>query len=382
MTRKAKPGLESGLTEPSATALVVAAAAVRAPLIATQLAAWYRRVKRDLPWRRTRDPYAIWVSEVMLQQTRVVTAIPYYERFLEQFPSAAVLADASEARVLGAWSGLGYYRRARMLHAGARYVVTHHGGRVPATADALLAVPGIGPYTAGAIASIAFDESVALVDGNVQRVLARVFAIAEDLSTPRGMKLAWALARALLPRERAGEYNQALMELGATVCVPKNEPNCMECPLRKQCDAYAQGLTAVLPVPKARAKVKVEQLVALVVTSPRGLLVERQSSAGRYAGMWEVPQAAGSDPAPLLVRFAISGAVASGQLVHVLTHRRLEIVVYCVHLALKRDADRVCASSRDTLMFVDANEVEARGTSTLTRRVVELAAQHASAKRS
>jgi len=187
---------------------------------------WYRANRRDLPWRRTRDPYAIWISETMLQQTRVETVIPYYERFLERFPDVAALADAESDDVLGAWAGLGYYSRARNLQAAARQIAERHGGRVPDDVEALRALPGIGRYTAGALASIAFDRPEPIVDGNVARVLARVKGIREDVKQPAVVKRLWEEAARLARGPAPGDLNQALMELGATVCVP-GEPRCL-----------------------------------------------------------------------------------------------------------------------------------------------------------
>ncbi|MBC7172514.1 MAG: A/G-specific adenine glycosylase, partial [Polyangiaceae bacterium] len=210
--------------------------------IRSALLEWFDRAQRDLPWRRTLDPYAIWVSEVMLQQTRVETVIPYYERFLTRFPTPAALAEAEEDAVLAAWSGLGYYRRARMLHAGAREVVATYGGAVPEAREARLALPGVGRYTAGAIGSIAFGKPEPIVDGNVARVLSRV----RFIETPPGRadteRRLWDEAERLVYGERPGALNQALMELGATVCTPSS-PRCTECPIARACAARSKGAT-------------------------------------------------------------------------------------------------------------------------------------------
>ena len=193
---------------------------------------WYDRHRRDLPWRETRDPYRIWLSEIMLQQTRVAAVLDHYRIFLERFPNVQALAAASEEAVLAAWSGLGYYRRARMLHRCAQQIAEHHDGRFPQNAEDLLALPGIGRYTAAAIASIAFAEPVAVVDGNVERVLQRFTGI--NLTTPQ----IWQHAQALLANSRPGDFNQAMMELGAMVCVPR-QPKCPECPLQELCATRA-----------------------------------------------------------------------------------------------------------------------------------------------
>src|SRR5690242_17796950 len=196
---------------------VAAPATAQVSRLHRDLLTWYAACRRDLPWRRTRDPWAIWVSEIMLQQTRVDTVMPYFERFLARFPTPLALAEAPEDQVLAAWSGLGYYRRARMLHAGARVVADR--AKMPRDREGLLELPGVGRYTAGAIASIAFEEPVGLVDGNVARVLARIFVLEDDMRRA-GMRRAEELAESLVPKDAPGDWNQALMELGATVCTP------------------------------------------------------------------------------------------------------------------------------------------------------------------
>src|SRR5688500_1720350 len=232
-------------------------------LIAAAVVAHYARAKRDLPWRRTRDPYAIWVSEIMLQQTRVATVIPYWERWLGRFPTVGALAEAPLDDVLAHWAGLGYYTRARNLHRGAREVVARWGGALPETAGGLREVPGIGAYTAGAIASIAYGERAPLVDGNVARVLARVFGIETDVKSTVGVKKIWALAGALMEGladgTDPGDLNQGLMELGATVCAPRS-PSCLACPLTAVCVARKQGRQDELPVVPARSEEHTSEL--------------------------------------------------------------------------------------------------------------------------
>lgn len=256
---------------------------------ARRLLAWYRGAARDLPWRRTRDPYAIWISEAMLQQTRVETVLGYYGPFLERYPDLASLAAAPEAEVLARWSGLGYYRRARALRSAARAIVERHGGRFPSDAAALRALPGIGPYTAGALLSIAFDQPAPLVDGNVARVLARWFALQDDPSTAQGRRRIWELAAELVPARGAGDWNQALMELGATLCTPR-APRCAACPVARGCRAHELGLEAELPRARPRpASVEVELRVLLVPRAGRWLLARRPAGAGRMAGLLEFP---------------------------------------------------------------------------------------------
>jgi len=269
----------AGVSPPHAAALVA------------DLLGWFAGARRDLPWRRDRDAYRVWISESMLQQTRVEAAVPYFERFVARFPTVAVLAAAPVEAVLAAWSGLGYYRRARSLHAAARAVVERHGGEVPSEREALLALPGIGPYTAGAVASIAFDRPEPLVDGNVARVLSRLFALDAPSDSARFRAESWRLAGELVrvaAPHGPGDWNQALMELGAVVCVPR-EPRCLACPVKAHCRAIADGRTSELPVPKRRAQpIDVEVHVALVRDGDR-VLVAQRPPGGRMEGLWELP---------------------------------------------------------------------------------------------
>jgi A/G-specific adenine glycosylase len=263
--------------------------AARLRRLVRRLVDWYRAERRDLPWRRTRDAYAIWISEAMLQQTRVEVVVDYWARFLARFPTARDLAAASEEDVLAQWSGLGYYRRARALRAAARVIVRDHGGELPRARSALLALPGVGPYTAGAVLSIAFDAPEPLVDGNVERVFARLFALDAATGSAALKAECWALARRCVPRSGAGEWNQALMELGATICTPR-APGCPACPLRRACRALRAGRVEALPRPKAQpARLDVELDIVVAEDAGRWLLVQRAADAGRMAGMWEFP---------------------------------------------------------------------------------------------
>ena len=266
---------------------------------------WYDEHRRDLPWRKTRDPYRIWLSEIMLQQTRVAAVLEHYRLFLERFPNVEALAAASGDAVLAAWSGLGYYRRARMLHRCARQIVKQHGGCFPRNSEALLALPGIGRYTAAAIASIAFAEPVAVVDGNVERVLQRFTGI--NLTTPQ----TWQHAQALLANSRSGDFNQAMMELGATVCVPR-QPKCPECPLQKLCatqqSRQSSNWTITMerraspsggtPTPASSRQVKKEIWCVLNQRNGSVRLVQRPKKSPLMPGMWELPQSS-APPRPL-----------------------------------------------------------------------------------
>jgi A/G-specific adenine glycosylase len=254
-----------------------------------QLLAWYARTKRDLPWRRSRDPYSVWVSEVMLQQTRVTAAVPYYERFLHRFPDFYRLAESLESDLLAHWAGLGYYYRARNMQKAARKMA--EDGAFPSTYDAIRDLPGVGDYTAAAIASISFNLPHAVVDGNVLRVLSRVDDDATDIATALGKKRFTVLAETLLDRHHSGEYNQALMELGATVCLPKN-PQCLICPVCSLCLGRARGRQNDLPV-KARPQKSVEEQRTLywIEQDDRLLLWQRPADSGLMPGFWELPEA-------------------------------------------------------------------------------------------
>jgi A/G-specific adenine glycosylase len=326
---------------------------------------------RDLPWRRTRDPYAIWVSEIMLQQTRVDTVLAYYDRFLTRFPTPQALARASEDEVLASWSGLGYYRRARLLHSGVRDVVARYGGEVPREADARRALPGIGRYTAGAIGSIAFDLPEPLVDGNVARVLSRLFAV--DTPPERSDTLArlWQLAEALVRGERPGALNQSLMELGAMIC-RKLAPRCETCPVAAHCQARIQGRVAELPLAKKRVDPKPVSLVAIAALDPsmeRVLLIH--GAAALFGGLWNLPMREGRGRKSALALCAELGLAAPalaarpvGDFSHVLTHRRLEIELWRAQLSAGavREGQRVQVRSA-------LNEL---GVSRLTHKAFEL----------
>jgi A/G-specific adenine glycosylase len=246
-----------------------------------RLLAWYDAHARDLPWRKNRDPYRVWISEIMLQQTRVAAVIEHYHKFLRRFPTVQKLAAAREESVLAAWSGLGYYRRARMLHAAAKIVAGERDGRFPATAKEWHDLPGIGRYTSAAIASIAFGEPVAVVDGNVERVLQRISG--ESLA---GEKV-WGVADVLLDRKRPGDFNQAMMELGATVCTPR-APSCLMCPVTEFC-AIRGEMPGVAQAPPQKKR---EIHYALECRDGSVLLVQRPQTASLMAGMWELPEIA------------------------------------------------------------------------------------------
>ena len=306
----------------------------RARRIRERLLAWYDANRRDLPWRHTRDPYSIWISETMLQQTRVETVIPYYERFLARFPDVETLADADQEDVYGHWAGLGYYSRARNLHAAAKRVVADFDGSLPGTAEALRSLPGVGRYTAGALASIAFDQPEAIVDGNVKRVLARRLGIRDDVADKRVEARLWAEAARLARGRRPGDLNQALMELGATVCTPRS-PDCPTCPLQRGCDARRAGDAEALPRKRAKGRVRSVRAVAVWLERQGHVLAVKREAGTLLGGLWELPGGdldRGEKPADGAGRLLEAGlglhiesVRSAGRVQHEFTHRRLTL---------------------------------------------------------
>ena len=252
------------------------------------LLAWYRANARDMPWRRTTDPYAIWLSEIMLQQTRVDQGTPYYERFIATFPNVHALARASEDRVLKLWEGLGYYSRARNLHRAAKIVSSEYAGTFPQSAEQLQTLPGVGRYTAGAIASIAFGERVPVLDGNVIRVLSRVFNIEACTDEPKVRDQLWEIAATLVPARDPGDFNQVMMELGARVCTP-NAPLCAQCPVQKHCCARAKGVESQRPVRRKKSETPRREMVAAAIKRDGKYLMAKRPASGLLGGMWEFP---------------------------------------------------------------------------------------------
>jgi A/G-specific adenine glycosylase len=263
-------------------------AAVRAA-IRRRLLAWFDRHARDLPWRRSRDPYAIWISEVMLQQTQVATVIPYFARFLQAFPDVAALAAADEQHVLRQWEGLGYYRRARALHQAARRIGAEHDGRIPNDPAALSRLPGLGRYTVNAVLSQAFERRLPILEANSRRVLCRLLGLRGDPRAATAEQELWAAAEALLPRRRIGAFNQALMELGALVCTPA-APACDRCPLSDRCRAHRHSWQREIPRKALAPRVEEVREVAIALWKKRKVLLVQCPDGGRWAGMWELPR--------------------------------------------------------------------------------------------
>ena len=347
------------------------------------LLAWFDQHARDLPWRTpTRDPYAVWVSETMLQQTRVATVIPYFHRFMDRFPTLDSLASAPIDDVLAAWSGLGYYRRARSMHAAANRLVGEGKTSLPSDHAALLSYPGIGNYTAAAISSIAFGQVVPVVDGNVIRVLARLTDDDEPVGTTTATKRTRSVAEQLIDPDRPGAFNEAMMELGATVCVP-GVPVCGECPWQQRCRGLRAGRVEDLPVvPEKGASPRVI-LDALVVTDGAQVLLCQRMVDGLFGGLWEPPmleaRGRGNDRVVLdgQVGALVGGAVTRngervrGRIVHVLTHRILDVRVHRWVVAKRSLSDEVAlGSTYERVQWVSCDELPSRGMSSLAVKVL------------
>ena len=332
--------------------------------IRPKLLAWYSRNRRVLPWRKTDDPYAVWISEIMLQQTRVDTVIPYYQRFLERFPSLDSLARAPIGDVLKIWENLGYYSRVRHLHAAAREMVERFSGRIPDRMEELLSLPGVGRYTAGAILSIAFGRTVSAVDGNVRRVVSRLFAVEESIDAPATRERIGSIVLSLLPGKDPGNLNQALMELGALVCLPK-KPACSICPLRGLCRAEMLGRVHLLPVREKRRSVPLRQVAAAVIRDGKGrsLIVQRPAK-GLLGSLWKFPggilnpgeSAAGG--LARLVREELGIGIAVGEplraVKHAYTHFRITLTAFSCTLVDGRPSPR----ARFAWRWAGAGEME------------------------
>lgn len=350
------------------------------------LLSWFDAHKRDLPWRRTRDAYAIWLSEVMLQQTQVAVVVPYWERFLARFPTLEALARAELPDVLAQWKGLGYYSRARNLHRAAQQVLAEHGGRLPASHAALLALPGFGRYTAGAVASIAFGLPAPLVDGNVARVFARLFEVEGPPGERAREARLWELAAALVEGERPGDLNQALMELGATVCRPES-PTCLLCPVRRHCRALRSGRVGELPPPKER-RAPVPLTLALAVWRRDGrVLLGRRADKGLFGGLWELPSAplpeggprdaeAAAPPLSQALGTPLSLGPLLGEVQRTLTHRALTLRLHAVTAGRPPEGAPgapPAGSLYAALAWVTPAEAAALGMSTAMARALEAA---------
>jgi A/G-specific adenine glycosylase len=303
---------------------------------------WYYKHGRTLPWRDHPDPYAVWVSEIMLQQTRVETVIPYFEKWMKLFPNVTSLANASEQEVLNAWEGLGYYSRARNLHKAAKITAEKFNGQLPRDLTELRNLPGIGRYTVGAIASMAFGMDEPTLDGNLRRIFARLFNVNEFADSPAGEKILWELAAQNLPKGKAGDYNQALMDLGATICLPKN-PRCLLCPLIEICEARRHGTQDIRPVMKLKKAVPQYVHAAAVIIQRGRVLLAQRPPEGLLGGMWEFPNGrVVRDPAKELnkvlnavYRLRVKRKEELGVIQHAYTHFKVTVhAFYCEAISI------------------------------------------------
>ena len=313
--------------------------------IVPELTAWYRTNARPLPWRETPEPYRIWISEIMLQQTRIEAVKPYYQRFLEAFPDVAALAAAPEETVLKLWEGLGYYSRARNLQKTAQICVESYGGDLPRTYSQLVKLPGIGPYTAGAIASIAWGERVPAVDGNVLRVLSRLLENGADIGQPGVKKAAEKQIREILPEEHPGDFNEGIMELGETVCIPGGKPLCEICPLQAFCLAHRHGTEEVFPVKAPKKPRRVEEWTILRLEVDGRVAVRKRPSKGLLAGLYEFPAQAGLWTASQVEQWLQKQGVQTffiesmGRSRHIFTHVEWQMLGYRIQLDQEAPGD-------------------------------------------
>ena len=340
---------------------------------------WFDANQRDLPWRKKKTPYRIWVSEIMLQQTQVATVIDYYKRFMKRFPTVRKLAAADQSEVLKLWEGLGYYRRARQLHAAAQAVVENHGGKFPETFDEVLALPGIGRYTAGAILSISLDQRLPILEGNTIRLFARLLAMRADPKTSANQKVLWDFSESIVPRNRAGDFNQALMELGSQICTPKS-PACSECPIIRFCPTFAAGLQESTPANSKKMKYeKIHEAVVLVAKQNqrqkcKRFLVRQCGPDERWTGLWDFPRfkfAAGDMGKQLRSELkSMSGLTVSiepteVQLRHAVTRFRITLDVFNGN----DPQGRLQRRSDKTLRWATAEQLEALPMSTTGRKI-------------
>ena len=356
------------------------------------LPAWFDRARRAMPWRATdaagrRDPYRVWLAETMLQQTQVATATPYFERFVAAFPTLADLAEAPLDRVLVLWEGLGYYSRARNLHRAAQAVVAEHGGTVPATAEAFGALPGVGPYTTAAVLSLAYDVPLAVLDGNVVRVLARVFAVADDSKAPRTRAALQLLATRLLDAARPGRWNEAVMELGATVCTPK-KPACAVCPLNSVCAAFALGTPEAFPVVAPRRAVPRAVVAVALLTDDAGrVLMQRRPEAVMLGGLWEFPGGKvepGETPAEACARevreeLGVEATVGREVAVvdHTYSHLRVRLHAFRCRIA----SGEPTTVTGEPMRWLGPDEMDAVAVPRASRKIIEAARDEARAPR-
>lgn len=344
-----------------------------------RLLAWYARHRRDLPWRQSSDPYCVWVSEIMLQQTQVATVEAYFRRFIDRLPTVEDLAAADEAVVLRLWEGLGYYRRARGLHAAAKVVVAEHAGRLPDDVPTLMQLPGIGRYTAGAIASIAYNRRAPILEANTIRLLTRLLAYRDDPSRSAGQRLLWEAAEALLPRNNVADFNQAMMELGSLVCRP-SEPDCPNCPVAAACAARAAGIEEQLPYVRARQTYTDLREAAVVVRKKGRVLMRQCGEEERWAGLWDYPRFEVEAAGPLLIERELVEKVRNQSgvevrlrglldtLRHGVTRYRITLDCYLADY----ETGRVRSTAASPVKWIAVNQLDALPLSTTGRKIAKL----------
>ncbi len=322
------------------------------PDIQVPLLLWYDRKARSLPWRDNPTPYRVWISEIMLQQTRVETVKPYFDRFIKELPDIQTLADVKEQQLLKLWEGLGYYHRATNLKKAAQLVVEQHSGRLPSSYDELIKLPGIGPYTAGAISSIAFGARMPAIDGNVLRVIARITANSEDPSKSGVKRFITDRVRDILPTERVGDFNQALMELGATVCLPNGSPKCSECPVNNLCKAHELEIENLLPVKAPKKERVIEEKTVFVILRGGKAVLRKRPDKGLLQGLWELPNTEGSLSAEQCRKVLEGWNIKAGHIEplqkakHIFSHREWHMTGYLVF------AEADCANPCEPATFV------------------------------
>jgi A/G-specific adenine glycosylase len=343
-----------------------------------RLLSWYRDHARDLPWRRSRDPYRVWISEVMLQQTQVATVRGYFERFVAALPDVHSLAAADEQQVLRLWEGLGYYRRARQLHAAVKELVAQHGGEFPRDIGELIKLPGVGRYTAGAIASIAFNERAPILEANTIRLLSRLICYKGDPSSAAGRRLLWRTAEEILPRKNVAQFNQALMELGSLVCTPA-EPKCGQCPLSALCAAYASRSQHEIPRPKTRTTYTLLREAAVVVRHRGRVLLRQCGPRERWAGLWDFPRFALEAEGPLFAADELAEKVflqtgircTPGPLIKTLKHgvTRFRITLDCYEAAYA--GGRARSTGGAPVRWINCAELDSLPLSTTGRKLAQ-----------
>lgn len=321
----------------------------------SNLVYWYQKEARLLPWRSDPTPYKVWISEIMLQQTRVDTVIPYFLRFITEAPSVQVLAGMEEDKLLKLWQGLGYYNRALNLKKAARAIVKEFDGEIPSDMKALMSLPGIGVYTAGAIASIAYGKAVPAVDGNVLRIIARLTARREDIGLPATKKLFEPIVTALIPAEKPGDFNQALMDLGATICLPNGEPKCNECPVSICCEAYHEGLTSEIPVLSKKKARKIERKTVFVIFHDEKIAIRKRAEKGLLPNLWEFPNVEGHLTREQCKQALDSLGIEAYETTklpaskHIFTHLEWHMKGYLIHVTELRDASDLVWATKEEI---------------------------------